>query len=199
LPWPLRIAANLAVVFMCAVAVVHVVFVFFHVAPINSISQRYEEEINGWIFPLFEQDWRLFAPNPESRNTQIWARTAQSSGDEIVQQSDWFDLTAVDNEAVKHNVFPSHTTQNMLRRAWNSYVDAHGSDDQPRSSRAYMMQQYVRDIAVDRITSHRPGTFDAIQLRVEAHPIPLSGARSAGSDAVETRSLPWWEVTPDEH
>jgi hypothetical protein len=104
----------------------------------------YSSQINGWIYPVSEQNWRLFAPDPESVTRQISARTVRTTPDGTRQVSDWFNLTAVDDSAVEHNVFPSHTTQNMLRRAWTSYLESHGSDDRSHSQRTLKMQKYLR-------------------------------------------------------
>ncbi|MFF3754133.1 DUF5819 family protein [Streptomyces sp. NPDC002018] len=187
-----------------AVSLVHVVMVFLHVAPPNPVSQRLSRQVTAWVYPLFEQNWRLFAPEPESVNRQISARTAHTAPDGTVQVSTWFDLTAVDGSAVRHNVFPSHTTQNMLRRAWTSYSELHGADDVPSTERALMMQKYLRNIAAQRVAAHRRGTFESIQLRVITTPIgppaPVSGDRPAAATppaALDTRLLPWWKVTSD--
>lgn len=200
-PWRLRLlgaATGLAIALCLALSVVHVLLVFLHVAPSNTISRHYRAEINTWIYPYFEQDWRLFAPEPQSVTRQISVRTVQSSPGGAPQVSNWFDLTAVDNAAVEHNFFPSHTNQNMLRRAWDAYLDLYGSGDQPRSERALMMQKYLRNIAVDRLTTHRPGTYEAIQLRVITRPIAAPGtAGNPQPTSADTRYLPWWKVEPN--
>lgn len=181
-----------------ATTFVHVLLVFLHVAPPNTLSKRYSPLINAWVYPFFEQNWRLFAPDPDSVNRQILARTAHSGSDGSSQVSDWFDLTAVDDAAVEHDPFPSHTAQNMLRRAWTSYVDTHGGDDKAHTERALMMQKYLSNIAAQRVAGHRAGTFDFIQLRVVTRPIAASGpaAGDRPTTPTENRLLPWWKVTP---
>ncbi|KJK57222.1 hypothetical protein UK12_17640 [Saccharothrix sp. ST-888] len=190
------------VVALCLTAsLVHVVMVFLYVAPSNQISQRYSRQIDAWIYPLFEQNWRVFAPDPESATRQISVRTENTSVDGAHQVSDWFDLTAIDDADVKHNIFPSHTAQNMLRRAYIGYQESHGNDDRSHSARALMFQQYLRNIAVERLAAHRHGTFQAIQLRVVTRPIapPVRprAPHSAANASVDTRYLPWWKVTPN--
>lgn len=183
-----------------AVTLVHVLLVFLYVAPPNVISTAYSRQINAWVRPVFEQNWRLFGPNPQSVNRQISARTRQTAPDGTAQVSDWIDLTAMDDSAVKHNVFPSHTAQNMLRQAWNSYLKTHGGDDQPRSERALLIQKYLRNIAADRVAAQRGGTFESIQLRVITLPIAAPGtaggfpSAAAAPARAETRYLPWWKV-----
>jgi hypothetical protein len=186
-----------AVVLCLAASVVHVLLVFLHVAPVNTVSKRYSPLINAWVYPFFEQNWRLFAPDPEAVNRRIMARTAHTTSDGSAQVSPWFDLTAVDNSAVEHHPFPSHTAQNMLRRAWAGYVDSHGGDDKARTERALMMQKYLSNIAADRVAALRGGTFDFIQLRVVALPVAAPGT-ATGNRAptpVENRLLPWRKVT----
>ncbi|MDX2921630.1 DUF5819 family protein [Streptomyces sp. NE06-03C] len=190
-----------AVALCLATALVHIGLVFLHVAPSNTVSQRFNAQVDAWIYPLFEQNWRLFAPDPDSVNRRISARTAHTAPDGSVQVSDWTDLTAVDTSAIEHNAFPSHTSQNMLRRSWTSYVELHGGDDVPRSDRAVMMQRYLRNIAADRMAERDGKPFENIQLRVVTLPVAAPGSpdrdrRAAAKDA-ETRLLPWWKVASD--
>ncbi|WP_037681139.1 DUF5819 family protein [Streptomyces albus] len=193
-------ATGIGVTLCLAVSLVHVLLVFLHIAPTNRISQHYGRQINGWIYPLFEQNWRLFAPNPESVNQRISARTMGTSADGGARVSGWFDLTAVDTSAVEHNPFPSHTAQNTLRRAWTAYLETHGGQDEPRSERALILQEYLRNIAAERVRAHRPGDFTSIQLRVVTQPIaasrPEGGPAAVAPAPVNTRYLPWWKVTP---
>lgn len=194
----LEVGLCTAVILCVATTLVHVVLVFLHVAPVNTVSKRYSPLINAWVYPFFEQNWRLFAPDPESVNRQILARTAHTDSGGSVRVSAWFDLTAVDSSAVEHDPFPSHTAQNLLRRAWTCYVDSHGGDDKAHTERALMMQRYLRNIAADRVAAHNGGAVDFVQLRVVTLPIAASGAAVGNRPPtpVENRLLPWWKVTP---
>ncbi|WP_260605195.1 DUF5819 family protein [Streptomyces sp. WAC01280] len=186
-------------VFLClATTLVHLVMVFLHVAPSNPVSKRYSTQVNGWVYPLFEQNWRLFAPDPDSFNRQVLARTAHTDSNGTVRVGPWFDLAAVDNSAVEHHPFPSHTAQNLVRRAWSSYVETHGGSDTARSDRAVMLQKYLSNIAADRVAAHNDGgTFEFVQLRVITLPIAAPGtAGNRPPVPVENRLLPWWKVTP---
>lgn len=186
-----------------AVSLLHVAFVFLHVAPPNPISQRYARQIQGWVYPFFEQNWRLFAPDPESAVPQISVRTASTSSDGTHSVSGWHDLTAIDNAAVRHDPFPSHTSQNMLRRAWSGYLDTHGTSDVSYSDRALMWQEYLRNIAVERAPASGHGSVTDIQLRVRTVPVARNDATGhtlpVSPSAVDTRELPWWKVTSHGH
>ncbi|MHC6627423.1 DUF5819 family protein [Streptomyces globosus] len=194
----LKAALHTAVALCLVTTMAHVALVFLHVAPSNPVSKRYGAQVNGWVYPLFEQNWRLFAPDPDSFNRQILARTARTESDGTVRVAPWFDLAAVDNSAVDHHVFPSHTAQNLLRRAWSSYVEVNGGSDTARSERAVMLQEYLRNIAADRVAAHNDGgPFDFIQLRVVTLPVPPPGATAGNRPSApsEDRLLPWWKVT----
>ena len=199
-PVELALAATSALIL--AAVVVHVALVFLYVAPANTVSRRYQSQINAWVSPYFEQDWRLFAPDPQSVRQQVWART-ETTAPSGTQVGEWIDLTAIDDAAVRHDPFPSHTSQNMMRRALGAYRDSTGTDDQSSSRWARMVQEYLRNIAVQRVAARGQGVFDAIQLRIVSTPIPPPELRAAGRHPAEspstTRVTPWWQVTSHEH
>lgn len=205
LSWPVRWVVVCAVCACIATALVHVCMVFLFVAPPNTVSQRYEQQINAWIYPYFEQNWQLFAPDPQSDREQISARSAVTSADGARRVGAWVDLTGIDEAAVRHDPFPSRTAQNMLRRAWASYRAAPGSDDDDDegSEQARMLRQYLADIAGQRLSSHGQHGFDAIQLRVITTPVapppPRTAEAHAPQPASDTAYLPWWQVTPHDH
>ena len=183
-------------------AVVHMCMVFLYVTPSNVVSQRYRQRVDAWVYPYFEQNWQLFAPDPQSVLQHVWARTATTSPSGTRQAGDWVDLTATDAAAVRHDPFPSHTDQNMLRRAWAAYADAQGTGGRSDLERARMLQQYLLDIATRRLAVRGRRAFDAVQLRVVTTPIAPQ-ARAAGilppRAASSTRYLPWWQVTSHDH
>lgn len=199
MPRPLRLAVATAAALCVSAAIVHVALVFLYVAPDNTVSQQYRKQINAWVYPYFEQDWRLFAPDPQSARQRISVRVSTVAANGVKHMSDWIDLTAVDDAAVRHNVFPSHTAQNMLRRAWSAYENALGTDAQQPSQRALMLQEYLRNIAVQRASARIHEPFDAVQLRVVTTPIgppPLRGEPNRPpASTPNVRYLPWWQVT----
>lgn len=200
---PVQLIVAGAVAVCLSATMIHVVSVFLFVTPANTVSRLYQKQINAWVYPYFEQDWRLFAPNPQSVLQNVSAHTMTTAASGTARLGDWVDLTAVDDAAVRHDFFPSHTAQNMLRRAWNAYDEAQGADGQLSSPRALMLQQYLRNIAVQRVTAHSHAPFSAIQLRVTTTPIPPPAPTGAGGPATEpapsVRLLPWWQVIPLEH
>ncbi|MDH6136220.1 hypothetical protein P3T37_005639 [Kitasatospora sp. MAA4] len=207
-PPALSLPAALTVAFatvLCVLAVIgHVCLVFLHVAPSNAVSQRYQRQTDAWIYPYFEQNWQLFAPNPESVRWQISARTATTAPDGSRRVGEWLDLTAIDDAAVLHSPFPSHTAQNMLRRALSAYLDTQGTGRTPVSERALMLQEYVANIAAQRLAAGAHPAFGAVQLRVVSTPItpPASTAPAAPTPSgasSDTRYLPWWQVKSHDH
>ncbi|WP_236652514.1 DUF5819 family protein, partial [Streptacidiphilus neutrinimicus] len=91
---PAGLLVACAVAVCVIVTVTHVLLLFLYVAPSNTISTQYEQPINAWIYPYFEQNWRLFAPDPQSVQQQVSARTAHTSPDGLTRVTGWTDLSA---------------------------------------------------------------------------------------------------------
>jgi hypothetical protein len=200
-PRALRVALGAFAALCVATVLIHVVMVFLHVAPSNPISQRFTKQIDAWVYPYFEQNWRLFAPNPAHEKVQIFARTGWKSASGAKQTSDWFDISAVDKAALRHNPFPSHVTQNMLDKAWDAYQDTHNDDSDDVSYEAALIRQdYLRNIAVQRVAAHSPHPFQVIQLKVVTRQIaPPEADDKTTTDSTDPDiwTLLWWKVTPD--
>jgi hypothetical protein len=195
---PVRVAKGAVAGLCAAVALTHVVLVFLHVAPSNPVSQRYAPQINAWISPFFEQNWLLFAPNPEPDRTQIFARTGWTTATGAHAMSDWFDITAPDDAAITHNPYPSRTNQSMIRRAWSAYEWSHSDGDVSQDDWAVIRAENLRNIAVQRVTGLSPQPFEVIRLKVVTRPItPPGDTPQTDSTEPSTRLLPWWNVTPD--
>ncbi|WP_433795268.1 DUF5819 family protein [Actinoplanes sp. CA-252034] len=195
---PQRVIRGAVVGLCAAAALTHVLMLFLHVAPPNPVSQRYQAQIGAWITPYFEQNWLLFAPNPEAHRTQIFARSGWTNAAGERETSDWIDITAVDNAAVTHNAFPSRTNQSMLHRAWNAYAAAHGDDEVSVDEFSLLRAENLRNIAARRLAELSPQPFQVIRLRVVLEPIPAPGGTPrTDEDEPYTRLLPWWNVTSD--
>ncbi|MFI1014591.1 DUF5819 family protein [Streptomyces sp. NPDC020965] len=195
-PYQAVLAAALALV--SAVAAVHVGMVFLHVAPSNTMSKQYGKAVDAWVYPEFEQNWKLFAPNPLQQNVAVEVKADLRTLDGGRATTDWINLTAKDGEAIRGNLFPSHTNQNELRRGWDFYVNSH--DDKNRSSgpRGQLSERYIRRIVMLRLNTYDlGGTVERIQLRSSTRliaPPPWSDEKADTRPA--RRVLPWWTVTP---
>ena len=169
-------------------------------APSNTVSDKFSLTINKWIYPWFDQNWRLFAPNPLSENVTVEARVSADCGKNVTP---WYNLTAMDDAAITHNPFPGHTEQNELRRAWlDGYVPSHGDSDDPIGTRGEMMRQYLVNIALERIKpisakdGLAPASIADIEFRVTTQAIaPPTTPDKPAPPAV--RMVPWRQVSPD--
>ncbi len=197
---PSRIALALAVAAVTVGVAVHLAMVFLHVAPTNTASQKYARTISDYIYPEFEQNWKLFAPNPLQENSDVQARAEVRKPDGTVATTGWVDLTAMDIARIRHNPIPSHTEQNELRRAWSFYTDTH--DDQNRSNglRGDLAQSYVLRIVAHRFGPHlNGGDVQRVQVRSATTAV---GAPPWSTEKIDTRTyyrvLPWWAVSPED-
>jgi hypothetical protein len=198
-----QIGAALALAVVAVAVCVHVGMVFLHVAPSNTVTKTHGKAIDEWIYPEFEQNWKLFAPNPLQQNIAVQVRADIRTADGVSRTTNWYDLSAQDGRDIDGNLLPSHTQQNELRRAWDFYTGSHDSDERSVGPRSALSEEYLRRIAVLRLVrggaAGKDGVIERVQVRsrttnVEAPPW------SADKVSLQPvyRVLPWWSVPAGE-
>ncbi|MGD3105356.1 DUF5819 family protein [Streptomyces sp. YGL11-2] len=199
---PSRIVIGVAA---CAIAVsvaLHLAMMFLHVAPSNTLSKQQSKLISDYVYPEYEQNWKLFAPNPLQQNIAVQARAQVRTQDGTLQTTGWTDLTAQDGRAILHNPLPSHTQQNQLRRGWELFTNTHDAQDRPIGRRGELSERYIRRIAMLRMSAEWTkggGRVEQIQVRSQTtavQPPPWSDEKI--SDKPVYRVLPWWQVTAND-
>ncbi|MEU6877521.1 DUF5819 family protein [Streptomyces sp. NPDC046712] len=194
---PYQVVAAVALAVVGVFACVHLAMVFLHVAPSNTLTKQHGAAVDDWIYPEFEQNWKLFAPNPLQQNVAVQVRAQVAGGDGGRRTTDWIDLTAQDAEAIRGSLLPSHTEQNELRRAWDFYLNSHTEDHRPDGLRGRLSESYVRRIVMLRLDERRlGGTVERIQLRSEVRAVPAPSWSTEKTDTEPVhREYPWWKVT----
>ncbi|MBL1083199.1 hypothetical protein JK359_14580 [Streptomyces actinomycinicus] len=198
-----QVGAALALAVVAVGAVVHVLMVFLSVAPANTVTKQHGKAVEEWVYPEFEQNWKLFAPNPLQQNIAVQVRAEVRMNDGGLRTTGWTDLSAQDGAAIDGNPLPSHTQQNELRRAWDFFSATHSTDNRPVGMRGSLSEQYLRRIVVMRLyrddPTSREGRIRRVQVRsstTNVQPPAWSGERV--SDKPVYRLLPWWSLTADE-
>ncbi|MDT0463116.1 DUF5819 family protein [Streptomyces gibsoniae] len=196
-----QIAAALVLAVVAVAACVHLGMVFLHVAPANVVSKEHSKAINDWIYPEFEQNWKLFAPDPLQQNIDVQARAELLTGDGGRRTTGWYDLSALDGAAIDGNPLPSHTQQNELRRAWDFYVTSHDGQNRPVGLRGTLSEDYLRRAVALRLgrehAAQQGESVESVQVRsrtTEVPPPKWSGEKV--STASVYHRLPWWPL-PD--
>ncbi|MFD8479165.1 DUF5819 family protein [Kitasatospora sp. NPDC059673] len=173
---------------------------FLQVAPENSVSREYRAQLDAVVYPEFEQNWQLFAPDPLQREVTVAARVQTIADDGRITTLDWHSLTAGDLAAIRHDPAPSHLDQNLLRRAWDFYVTTHPDGDGPAAagSRGRLAEQYLKRIALQRIGPGGERVLQ-VQLRVDTAAIaPPAWSEEQVDTSVHSRELPWWPVRAED-
>ncbi|MFJ3667903.1 DUF5819 family protein [Streptomyces sp. NPDC090106] len=192
-----QIAAAVALAVVAVTVCVHLGMTFLHVAPVNVVTKQHGTAIDDWIYPEFEQNWKLFAPNPLQQNIAVQARAEIRTRDGGTRTTGWYDLSAEDGRAIDGNLLPSHTQQNELRRAWDFFLATHTADNRPSGLRGALSESYLRRIVVMRIGREETGTVERVQVRSRTTSVPPpSWSRESVSDKPVYREVPWWAVTP---
>ncbi|WP_405491024.1 DUF5819 family protein [Streptomyces sp. NBC_00096] len=205
---PYRVVTALALGAVAVAACWHLALVFLHVAPSNTVSKRNARMIDGWIYPEFEQNWKLFAPNPLQQNIAVEVRAEVRTDDGRLVTSGWRGLSAEDGGAIRHSLLPSHTEQNELRRAWDFFTGSHDEDNKSTGERGALAEEYLRRIAMDRLGPRTDADADVgkaallsegrivrIQLRAGTTEVPAPAWSDEKADTqTYYRELPWWTV-----
>ncbi|PZT72824.1 MULTISPECIES: DUF5819 family protein [unclassified Streptomyces] len=199
LSFPYQIVAAVALGVFAVLACVQLAMVFLHVAPSNTLTKKHGAAVDEWVYPEFEQNWKLFAPNPLQQNVSVQVRT-ETAGPSGPRTSAWRNLSAEDGRAIRGNLLPSHVQQNELRRAWDFYVGSHDDKNRPNGLRGTLSEKYVRRLVMLRLGAYHEGeAVLRIQIRSEVRAVP---APEWSDEKISTgpsyRVLPWWKVTPDD-
>ncbi|UED85496.1 DUF5819 family protein [Streptomyces profundus] len=179
----------------------HLAMIFLFVAPSNTVREEHWGVVGGYMYPEFEQNWKLFAPNPMQRDTVVEARAEVSEEwGQDPEITEWIDLTAMDIEQIRHNPLPSHSHLNMLRRSWDFYDKVHNDDGEPIGMRGEVAASYLHRIALQRLDERMDlGGVERIQLRVVTTRVPPPSWRTEDYDTSPvTQELEWWTVTADD-
>ncbi len=198
-----RLVIALAVGALGVYAVYHLLLVFLFVAPPNTVSQEYDAGMREYIYPEFEQTWKLFAPNPLQRNVAIEVRAEVRDEDGGLTTTDWISLTAMDLEGIVHNPMPSHTAQNELRRAWDFYTGSHSTETgEPIGLRGEVSEAYLRRIALLRLESNAGMDLDEVERIQMRSGTTLLPAPEWSAEEIDTTTsyyeLDWWVVITED-
>ncbi|MFI5522137.1 DUF5819 family protein [Streptomyces platensis] len=196
---PSRIVIGVAA---CAIAVavaMHLAMMFLHVAPSNTLSKQQGALISDYVYPEYEQNWKLFAPNPLQQNNAVQVRAQLRTEGGTARTTGWTDLTARDGQAIRHNPMPSHTQQNQLRRGWELFVNTHNAQNRPVGLRGELSERYIRRLVLFRMNDEWAkggGRVEQIQVRSQTTAVrPPPWSTEKISDKPVFRVLPWWQVT----
>ncbi|MFD8822706.1 DUF5819 family protein [Streptomyces sp. NPDC059605] len=193
---PYQIVAAVVLSVIGLVACTQLAMVFLHVAPSNTLTKRHGEAVDDWVYPEFEQNWKLFAPNPLQQNIAVHVRAEIASADGR-RTTPWMSLSGEDGKAIRGNLLPSHIHQNELRRGWDFYLGSHDNENRANGLRGQLSEQYIRRIAMLRLSEHDyGGTVERIQIRSETRSVAAPGwSEEKISTKPSYRVLPWWNVT----
>ncbi|MFI0228906.1 DUF5819 family protein [Streptomyces sp. NPDC017086] len=198
-----QVGAALVVAVIAVATGVHLLMVFLSLAPSNTVTKQHGKAVERWVYPEFEQNWKLFAPNPLQQNIAVQVRAVVRARDGGLRTTGWTDLSAQDGAAIDGNPVPSHTQQNELRRAWDFFAATHGTDNRAMGLRGSLSEQYLRRIVVMRLyrddPTSREGVIQRVQIRSSTTNVqPPPWSRERVPDKPVYRLLPWWSPSSDE-
>lgn len=98
-----------AVYALVAVAVVHSLIIMVWVMPVNPFRDALgQQRVASYINPYFEQSWSVFAPTPRRGGENVVIRAfVGKPGSKTGHLTEWFDITADEDQRIKYLVNPS--------------------------------------------------------------------------------------------
>ncbi|WEB41622.1 DUF5819 family protein [Streptomyces yunnanensis] len=199
---PSRIVIGTAASGIAVAVLIHLAMMFLHIAPSNTLSKQQAGLINDYVYPEYEQNWKLFAPNPLQQNTDVQVRAQLRTQDGTARTTGWTDLTARDGQAILHNPLPSHTQQNQLRRGWELLSNNLDAQNRPTGERGESFARYLRRIVMLRMSGEWTKGGDRVeqvQIRSRTTPVlPPPWSAEKISDQPVYRLLPWWPITAND-
>ncbi|MFE0189545.1 DUF5819 family protein [Streptomyces sp. NPDC059008] len=200
--WPLvsRIVIMTAIGGLTLGVTLHLLLVFLYVAPSNAITKEYDRVIKGYVYPEFDQNWQLFAPNPLQSNIAVHARAEVAFPDGSRRWTGWLAMTAQDLREIRRNPAPSHAHQNLLRQAWDFYNRTHDVKGRALGLRGKLAEAFVNRIAAHRLGPRIDGgQVVKVQIYASYTPIiPPKWTSDRGSTKKTYQVLPWWPVSEKE-
>lgn len=177
------------------ILLVHIMMTFLHVTPINPAKVQHEALVSRWTEPLFDQNWKLFAPDPIAVDQGLLVRAQLTDG----TVTEYADVVTPYLEAKHHNLLPSRAgyqvsgvisrfleaREAVLKTLPDETADAAPlflGDDvlaEVADTLRYSYTQSVDDLR-DSATAHLPSTpapIDAVQLRIVQHEFPRYSQR----------------------
>ena len=198
LPRQYRTTLGVAVLCVGLAVSVFVAMLFLTVAPRNAISAQHASTIRKVVAPEFAQRWQVFAPDPLWSNMQMEVRARLTGGTgQPGEVTDWFNVSAADNAALRFDPVPARRLVNELRNAWNWYWTTHDAKGKAIGKQGAIAEQYFRRLALGRLDGAEvEGTITQIQVRVLHKMItPPAWTGEQVPRQPDIRALPWWTVS----
>ena len=216
-----RIAVAATVSFVAVILPLHTAMTFLHVAPVNPVSVAASPVVTSWIYPYFQQNWQLFAPDPVSSDSGVLAQGRVSADGD---PTGYVDLSSPTLEARLHNPIPNRLSY-VVSGASHSFLTARQeileslpTDDSAEAtsidkSVVALPRGVLEDASIAQATAYDDalvrlaevsaryvhdytGTDPAqVQVRLVTHTFPRWSQRhETGLGEISYSDLPWYDL-----
>jgi hypothetical protein len=198
----MRRSSHLALMFMpvslALALLIHFGMTLAYLTPINPLKLRFARLIDGYMNPLFQQNWRLFAPEPLSDTRIIMAACRVRKEDGGTVETGWNDITTPYWEAhLENHLGPStRIARSVTGAARLTYSAEPASLELARKMAARKRwspegdaDARLADVILDRFKKEQEDSFklgaDVLSRAASAHCDSLYG--QGRTEAVRTR------------
>ncbi|MRK03299.1 hypothetical protein GEV27_17440 [Aeromicrobium sp. S22] len=209
------------VVVLALVAVVHAAVLALWVSPSGPVRDAVgDRALAAWVNPYFAQQWSALVPNAQFADESFMVRAQVRDGaGGAITMSDWMDVTAVETDALRHDIDPARVHVAARRIATNLNAAMFGLNPRQRelvaasytkepierlgdrlysagTDRQAAVRSYVTyDTMATRFASmyaraRLDGTILKVQYRVGRRTVPAGADRPA--DTLQDRDFRWF-------
>jgi hypothetical protein len=184
----------------------HFAMTFLYVAPRNLVSARADKVIGSYMLPYFDQDWKLFAPDPVKTDPHILVRAKVGDVGHQDRVTPWLDITSPELTRVRGHWFPDRVSRLSAKVAGSlsETAELHEQlkvDRQPQpvspqeTPREKIDEAFARVLATRAARAQWGEEVAEVQIRLVGHiptPPPFSAAQDESNPQAAQHDLPWW-------
>lgn len=113
-----------AVFAACACLLVrHFIFIWLSTMPLTPLSYELRTAIRAYVHPLFDQDWRFFAPEPPTQSSWLVARATYLQRGTL-HTTNWVNVTSTLDQTVANNrLSPLAGIHVLISNAMEDYLN----------------------------------------------------------------------------
>lgn len=167
-----KLSHKIALIAIISALSIHIIITIIYLLPINPVTLRTQTIIQGYMLPLFEQNWQLFAPNPVSETRVILVQCRLREHDNQIIETAWQDITTPYWEQhVTNRLSPA---DRIVRAHTHTARIIYGSDplvlrlEEHRTEEDSPLNQVLDEVKHAEQEQHRTAT-EALQRIASAH------------------------------
>ncbi|MED1270808.1 DUF5819 family protein [Bacillus mycoides] len=150
-------------------------------SPINPVKVKLNSFVQGYMHPLFTQNWQLFAPNPVSTNMDIITRGLYKDSNGKEQETEWINYTKTFTTGLQNNRFDiNRLTLAGVRNAGSNVQESLSKDKsffEKQNTKNNMNLHILYDVSRRVLIKEYGNKIDEIEIKILNTEFPEYGKK----------------------